>query len=88
MNSKPASLPPSSARPLDWGHAVRAAASRLKAQHDLPETENHPLLAAEAQCLAALMCAYGKFAPEAERPPARAAEPLPGRLPVHRPAVP
>lgn len=55
------------ALPLDWDHALHAAAARLKEQYVLPETADHPLLAGEVQWLAVLLCAYGRLAEEVDR---------------------
>jgi hypothetical protein len=61
-------------RPLDWNLAVRVAAARLSEQAILPDTMGYALLTGEAQRLAALLCAYGKLAEEADRMQRRADE--------------
>ncbi len=66
---------PPNRSPLDWDLAVRVAAARLKETYVLPDTAGLPTPAAAVQRLAALLCAYGKLAEEADRMQAHAAEP-------------
>jgi hypothetical protein len=47
--------------PLNWDNAVCAATALLARRYLLPDIHHHPALAREAQRLAALLCAYGKF---------------------------
>jgi hypothetical protein len=63
--------------PLDlaWDDAIRAAAARLKESWLLPETRNHPAVAALAVELAAFLCAYGLLADEVRRGRAQADNP-------------
>jgi hypothetical protein len=54
--------------PLNWDSAVCAATALLVRRYVAPDIEHHPALAREAQRLAALLCAYGKFpAPTSHR---------------------
>jgi hypothetical protein len=57
---------------LDWDHAIRVAAARLKESWLLPETRNHPAVVALAVELAAFLCAYGLLAEEVRRARAKA----------------
>ena len=46
---------------LTWDNAVCAATALLTRRYVEPDIQHHPALAREAQRLAALLCAYGKF---------------------------
>jgi hypothetical protein len=52
---------------LDWHHAIRIAAARLKESWLLPETGSDPAVAALAVELAGFLCAYGLLAEEVHR---------------------
>jgi hypothetical protein len=47
--------------PLTWDDAVCAATALLVRRYVEPDIRHHPVLAREAQRLAALLCAYGQF---------------------------
>jgi hypothetical protein len=53
-------------RPLDWGHAVDAAAARLEESWVRPDSTGHMLASGLAEELAATLCAYGMMAAEVD----------------------
>jgi hypothetical protein len=71
---------PIESRPLDWEHAVRAAAGRLSEKWVLSDTIRHPVMDGLARQLAALLCAYGMLPAEVERMETHADEPPAGTL--------
>ena len=53
-------------RPLDWSHAVDAAAARLEESWVRPDSTGHMLSCGLAAELAATLCAYGMVAAEVD----------------------
>lgn len=73
--AKPAGVPaavddrvvrPPPARPLDWSHAVNAAAARLEESWVRPDSTGHMLASGLAEELAATLCAFGMVASEVD----------------------
>jgi hypothetical protein len=62
----PNSVLPPADRPLDWGHAVDAAAARLEESWVRPDATGHMLASGLAGELAATLCAYGMVAAEVD----------------------
>jgi len=69
---------------LDLEEARRVAAARLKEGWISPDTANHPVAAALVEELAALLCAYGLLAKEAERMRTGAEVPPQGTRPARK----
>jgi hypothetical protein len=68
--------------PLDWDEAVRIATSLLKELYELPDTMDDPTAAAQAETLAALLCAYDLLPLERRRMLSHTEHPLLGKSPL------
>ncbi len=53
--------------PLNWQHALDAAAARVNEKWIIPETGSHPSVDLMGEELAALLCAYGFLTEESDR---------------------